>query len=151
LLKISGNWVPPDWDERRFGVGIVDAEALLRAPLPNQASLDGAVGAFAAEAPSGTARLAAAFGELDEDNVATRVENLGLDQKATDRFVPELLVHLLSDPVAAESFIEHNPVAPGAFEHPWIDRLRARAIIVATASRRGCAPGSVLVRDIRKR
>jgi hypothetical protein len=74
------------------------------------------VGVPNTDPPAGANRLAAAFGELDQDDVAARISNLGLDPDASDRYVPELLVHLLSDPVAAASFVEHDPAAAGAFE-----------------------------------
>jgi hypothetical protein len=47
LLRTAGRRTPPGWDLTQFGVGIVDAEALLRAPLPDPADVvvQGAFGA----------------------------------------------------------------------------------------------------------
>ncbi|MGH9182524.1 MAG: S8 family peptidase [Acidimicrobiales bacterium] len=129
LLRTAGHRRPAVWDDdlyRSFGVGIVDARALLEAPLPDPATLDDQVGAFPEQPPAGLVRVAAAFGELDEGAVAARLVVLRLDQDDVDRFAPELLYHLLTDLPAAAAFVAADPGA-GAFESVWVQRLHAHA------------------------
>jgi hypothetical protein len=39
MLRAAGRRTPPDWDLTQLGVGVVDAAALLRAPLPDPAEV----------------------------------------------------------------------------------------------------------------
>jgi serine protease len=89
---------PPGWDDD-WGVGRVDAEALLTHVLPDPAAVDG-VGAFGAPAEAGTVERLAALTNVAPSRVREWLaETLGpVDVEArADRFAGELAYLLLED------------------------------------------------------
>jgi hypothetical protein len=112
---------PLGWDASRFGSGIVDAEALLRAPLPTVADLGATAVAAAAAvvgppAPTPPARLIARMTGLEEAEVRRRLALMlgrppaaalgvgGLDEDL-DRYGQELTVILADDLAAYQEFV----------------------------------------------
>jgi thermitase len=89
---------PPGWDDD-WGVGRVDAEALLAAPLPDPAALDG-VGAFGTPPDADAVERLAALTDVPPARVREWLtETLGpIDvAKRADRFAGELAYLLLED------------------------------------------------------
>jgi hypothetical protein len=112
------------WDSGRFGPGLVDAVAVLTAPLPAASAVRPPVGAFeVAGEPSGVERIAAAFADLDDDDVAQRLDAAGLPADRVDRVAAEILYNLFTDPASADAFVEADPAAAGAFAPAWVGRL----------------------------
>lgn len=138
LLRTAGHRRPEPWGEelyKKYGVGILDIDGLLAAPLPDAASVGLAVGAFGAEPPSGAARLASSFSDLSEADVVQRLASCGLEGADVDRFAPEVLYHLMTDLSAAAQFAA-APVdqGVGAFAPVWMQRLSAQASPTLAAS-----------------
>ncbi|MGY4859984.1 S8 family peptidase [Cryobacterium sp. AP23] len=97
LLR-SQSRVPPGWDAGMWGAGIVDAAAMLGAPLPTGAEVGGT--GLAETTPF--ARLSAIV-RVDESEFRAAVSRrLGLSgadlNRALSRFEGELAFHLLTDP-----------------------------------------------------
>ena len=89
---------PPGWDDD-WGVGRVDAEALLAAPLPDPAALDG-VGAFGTPPDADAVERLAALTDVPPARVQEWLtETLGPTDvaKRADRFAGELAYLLLED------------------------------------------------------
>lgn len=98
VLTSQGVRVPPGWNARKWGAGIVDAAALLAAPLPERAEL----GRASAAGDSALARLSALV-NLDERTFESALSrHLHLDGDALSltlaRFEGELAFHLLEQP-----------------------------------------------------
>lgn len=93
--------VPAGWDARKWGAGIVDATAMLTAPLPADSALSGDV-APGRPAASASARLGALvnLGEAEFDGaVGRRLGLAGADlRQAVSRYEGELAFHLLEEP-----------------------------------------------------
>jgi hypothetical protein len=141
LLRSHGHRLPPEWSQngwdRAYGVGIVDAHALLRAPLPDPARL----------APinelddfDGVARLRAVLTELDRTGVRAAVAAL---LRVPDDQVDELPAYLVAELVFR---LGENPdlrtslvaaAAPGAASSLMAAPIdHARGALRAIASRR---------------
>jgi hypothetical protein len=117
---VPPNWVDNGW-QRLYGVGIVDAVALLQAGLPDlpETAVPEAV-AETAQQP--VPRLHAALGDVTGDRVRTIIaELLGVDRGRVDTLPPvvvsELVYRLGED-----------------------DQFRAAALAMATAERPESAP-----------
>jgi hypothetical protein len=100
--------VPAGWDHHRWGTGIVDAAALLRAPLPAPHAFMARRGAVAADARTPLDRVAASL-DLPIDDVRRLVDGLLGDGAADDldllrRFEGELMFQL-SDPAVRASWL----------------------------------------------
>lgn len=97
----GGARVPAGWNPALWGAGIVDAAAVLTAPLPPADVLAGATGRVAAPAAA-YARLGAIVNLSDaefEGVLARRFEIAGSDlHRAVSRFEGELAFHLLEQP-----------------------------------------------------
>jgi hypothetical protein len=137
LLRSHGRRVPPDWIsngwQRRYGVGIVDAVALLQAGLP---ALPEAVlpEAFPAVAQEPVSRLKAALGGLSDSEVqATIGDLLGIDPDRVEELSPlvvsELVYRLGEDDQLREAVV----AAAAASELPG-SSLDARALLDRAAS-----------------
>ncbi len=142
LLRSHGRRVPPDWIsngwQRKYGVGIVDAVALLRAGLPDlpETAVPETV-SEAAQQP--VSRLHAALGELTGDQVRAVVGDLlGIDAGRVDELSPvvvsELVYRLGEDDqfreaVLAEAASERPEERPEA-----VPALGARALLDRTSS-----------------
>jgi hypothetical protein len=118
--------VPGGWNPTSYGPGILDAFALLSAPLPDPAVLD-SPGAFSPTPQTGAGRIAASFSTLDEAGVQARLAAAGIDDAVADATAAELLYLLMTDHPTANNFIEADPAAPGAFTPEWIDRVQSAA------------------------
>ena len=97
LLPGHGHRVPPGWREngwdRKFGVGIVDAVALLEAGLP---ALPEAAAEALAAAEGPIERLQAVLGELTADQVRPTVGRvLRIDPADVDRLSPVVVSELV--------------------------------------------------------
>ena len=89
IIDNRGHTTPPDWDPTRYGVGIVDAEALLATPLPDVAVIGGGFGAFAAPNGDPVGRIAALLSDADPDLVAAGLASaLSVDQTALRDVLP---------------------------------------------------------------
>lgn len=116
LLRTAGCRVPPDWPDG-WGVGVVDAEALLSASLPNAAEVPDAVRAFGAE-DEPVSRLSALLGDTDPDTVRRGLEvrfaAAGPDlDRLLHRFEGELAYHVIESDAFRDSLLTAD--APGAF------------------------------------
>lgn len=137
LLRRHGRRVPPDWQAngwaRSFGVGIVDAVALLEAGLP--ALPETAVPeALSQAAHDPVPRLRAALGELTDDQVRAAVGAvLGIDPAQVDTLPPttvsELVYRLGEDDQLRAALLAHTephrPEAAPAVDAPTLLRRTA--------------------------
>lgn len=138
LLRSHGRRVPPDWIsngwQRKYGVGIVDAVALLQAGLPDlpETAVPETV-SEAAQQP--VPRLRAALGELTDDQVRAAVGDLlGIDAGRVDELSPvvvsELVYRLGEDDQFREAVLtQAAPERPEA-----APALGARALLERTSS-----------------
>ncbi|HEY9377478.1 MAG TPA: S8 family serine peptidase [Jiangellaceae bacterium] len=95
LLRSHGRRVPPNWNSGLYGVGIVDAVALLEAGLPDlpETAVPETV-ADTAQQP--VRRLQAALSELTDDQVRTVVgELLGVNRRGVDALPPVVVSELV--------------------------------------------------------
>jgi subtilisin family serine protease len=138
LLRSHGRQVPPDWISngwhRLYGVGIVDAVALLQAGLPAlpEAVLPEAVLVPAQEPVT---RLKAALSGLPDGEVrATVGDLLGIDPNQVDRLSPlvvsELVYRLGEDDQLREALVARA----GAPELPAAPALDPRALLARSSS-----------------
>jgi serine protease len=100
LLRTHGHDRPNGWDTRRFGPGIVNAEKLLRAPLPAEAAI---LEPAALEETAGE-RLGKLFGDAPRPAVRAELSALLhtpelLLTARLDELGDELAFHLFNDPV----------------------------------------------------
>lgn len=117
-LRTAGRRVPPGWDSSRWGVGVVDAEALLEAPLPRPADVSDELRALGAD-ESSIDRLSALVDvdrEVLEQALAHRfgAEGAALDD-VLGRYEGELAYLLLEDPTFRTSVLAG---APAGFSPP---------------------------------
>ncbi|MGH9150437.1 MAG: S8 family peptidase, partial [Acidimicrobiales bacterium] len=108
LLGTAGTRRPAGWDDD-WGIGVADAEMLLRAPLPDPADVPDRVSAFAA-APGTAGRVSALLPELSPPDVEERLAALlkaeGDELEARlARYEGELVYLLLDDAEFRERFI----------------------------------------------
>jgi len=131
LLATHGHRSPPDWDGSNFGVGIIDAEALLSAPLPSPSDVDNShergLAATLTEPPGD--RVAELFPELGGDEVEQRLVTLfGVPADTLpgklDRYEPELVRVFGEHPEAWEAF-----AAPGADVAASVARFASPTLI----------------------
>ena len=104
---------PDSWDPTRHGAGILNAEAVLRAPLPQLAQLDDGAEALGLNgvdtaAPGITARIGPLFPELTSVDVAARLEALLGDHDVAWHCEPELNWLLTEQPELWENFAQGN-------------------------------------------
>jgi hypothetical protein len=99
LIATRGHRRPEGWDEQNFGVGVLDAEALLKAPLPDRTDVESMAPELALEAATTTPageRVAVLFPDLTPDDVEERLAALfGVRGEALssklDRYEAELV------------------------------------------------------------
>ena len=113
LIATRGHRRPGEWDEQNFGVGILDAEALLKASLPERSDVDSMTPELALEAsttrPAGE-RVAVLFPDLTSDQVEERLASLfgasgdALSAKL-DRYEAELVRMFSERPEAWAAFM----------------------------------------------
>jgi len=113
LIATRGHRRPGEWDEQNFGVGILDAEALLKASLPERSDVDSMTPELALEAsttrPAGE-RVAVLFPDLTADQVEERLAALfGVSGDALaaklDRYEAELVRMCSERPEAWNTFM----------------------------------------------
>jgi subtilisin family serine protease len=138
LLRSHGHRVPPDWIrngwQRQYGVGIVDALALLQAGLPDLPdSTPAETGSIELDLP--VRRLQAALGGLTGDQVRAAVGDLlGVDADQVDELAPiivsELVYRLGEDDQLREAVLAQAATP----ERPPVARMDARALLERTSS-----------------
>jgi len=113
LIATRGHRRPGEWAEQNFGVGILDAEALLKASLPERSDVDSMTPELALEAsttrPAGE-RVAVLFPDLTADQVEERLAALfGVSGDALaaklDRYEAELVRMFSERPEAWNTFM----------------------------------------------
>lgn len=98
VLRSPGVCVrPPDWDDD-WGVGRVDAAALVTAPLPAPGTFGDTVAFGAAPADGPVERIASVTGAGPERVRGWLTATVGADERDWRRFSGELVHHLLTDP-----------------------------------------------------
>lgn len=113
LTALHGHRRPGGWDEQNFGVGILDAEALLKARLPKPSEVDSLTPELALEAattrPAGE-RVAVLFPDLTSEQVEERLAVLfGVRGDAlaakVERYEAELVRMFSERPEAWKAFM----------------------------------------------
>ncbi|MBD0292090.1 MAG: S8/S53 family peptidase [Jiangellaceae bacterium] len=138
LLRSHGRRVPPDWLgngwHRRYGVGIVDALALLQAGLPDVP--DTAVPeAVAPGVQLPVARIQAALGDLDEDQVRAAIADLlDLEAARVDELPPVVVSELVYRLGEDDQFRDAVLAQALGLELPPVPGLEARSLLDRTAS-----------------
>lgn len=110
MVAAHGHRRPDGWDTRNFGVGILDARALLDAPLPDPSALDERVEAAALAPPSAGEHIALLFPDLTpaeiERGLAMLIGVEGPDLSAkVERYEAELVRIFSERPEAWEAFM----------------------------------------------
>ena len=122
LVRTTGHRRPGGWDGDRYGVGIIDAQALLAAPLP---AADAVADALAADAPLVSGPLSKLNGlvpELSREELADRLSGiLGVEQGELDEYLERFgaeLAYLLSEDATVRSRLGASEPADAASEMP---------------------------------
>lgn len=122
LVRTTGHRRPGGWDGDRYGVGIIDAQALLAAPLP---AADAVTDALAADAPLVSDPLSKLNGlvpELSREELADRLRGiLGVEQGELDEYLERFgaeLAYLLSEDATVRSRLGASEPADAASEMP---------------------------------
>lgn len=122
LVRTTGHRRPGGWDGDRYGVGIIDAQALLAAPLP---AADAVTDALAADAPLVSDPLSKLNGlvpELSREELADRLSGiLGVEQGELDEYLEHFgaeLAYLLSEDATVRRRLGASEPADAASEMP---------------------------------
>lgn len=122
LVRTTGHRRPGGWDGDRYGVGIIDAQALLAAPLP---AADAVTDALAADAPLVSDPLSKLNGlvpQLSREELADRLSGiLGVEQGELDEYLERFgaeLAYLLSEDATVRSRLGASEPADAASEMP---------------------------------
>jgi subtilisin family serine protease len=122
LVRTTGHRRPGGWDGDRYGVGIIDAQALLAAPLP---AADAVTDAPAADAPLVSDPLSKLNGlvpELSREELADRLSGiLGVEQGELDEYLEHFgaeLAYLLSEDATVRRRLGASEPADAASEMP---------------------------------
>jgi hypothetical protein len=113
LIATRGHRRPGGWDGRNYGAGVLDTEALLKAPLPDGTEVDSMTPELALEAATTTPageRVAVLFPDLTPDELEERLAALfGVRGEALsgklDRFEAELVRMFSERPEVWRTFI----------------------------------------------
>lgn len=139
LLRARGHRVPPEWSEngwdRLYGAGIVDAYALLKAPLPDPVRLVPPAGPDDFDT---VARLRGVLTDLDRNGVRTAISALlEIEDEQVDELpaaiVAELVFRVSENPslrVALAGTAAPGSASPAAL----VDRARGHLRAVASRS-----------------
>ncbi|MGH3870556.1 MAG: S8 family peptidase [Pseudonocardiaceae bacterium] len=112
LLRTVGRRVPPDWPAG-WGAGVVDAEALLSAPLPNVVGLRAATAAGSPDDP--VSRLSVLLDDADPDAVRRALEvRLHASGPQLDRLLHRFEGELAYHVVNSDAFRDSLLIAAGA-------------------------------------
>lgn len=122
LVRTTGHRRPGGWDGDRYGVGIIDAQALLAAPLP---AADAVTDALAADAPLVSDPLSKLNGlvpQLSREELADRLSGiLGVEQGELDEYLERFgaeLAYLLSEDATVRRRLGASEPADAASEMP---------------------------------
>jgi subtilisin family serine protease len=122
LVRTTGHRRPGGWDGDRYGVGIIDAQALLAAPLP---AADAVTDAPAADAPLVSDPLSKLNGlvpQLSREELADRLSGiLGVEQGELDEYLEHFgaeLAYLLSEDATVRRRLGASEPADAASEMP---------------------------------
>ncbi|MET0460411.1 MAG: hypothetical protein ABW195_14260, partial [Ilumatobacteraceae bacterium] len=129
---------PPDWDSGQYGAGVIDAEALLREPLPEPFAVAGPR-SRAAGSPDDTIGRLAAQTAATREAVAGAVDALfgagsSDDEAFLRRFEGELVYLAMADPTFRGLVAAPGTAAPGRRSRGLDDATRATATAVAAAA-----------------
>jgi hypothetical protein len=138
LVRATGHRRPGGWDGGRYGVGIIDAQALLAAPLPAADAVADVLAADAPSAPDPLSKLNGLVPELSREELAARLGAvLGVGRAQLDehleRFGAEL-AYLLSEEATVRSRLGASEPAdaPGDLPPLAVDLARLASPSLAT-------------------
>lgn len=141
LLATRGHRRPGGWDEKNFGAGVLDAEALLEVPLPDPTDVDDMTRELALETATTTAigeRVAVVFPDLTPDEVEERLVALfgvrgdALSAKL-DRYEAELVRTFSERPEAWQTFMSAEIAGPSPSESSAADSAPEAALAASVA------------------
>jgi subtilisin family serine protease len=122
LVRTTGHRRPGGWDGDRYGVGIIDAQALLAAPLPAADAVTDALAADAPLVPDPLSKLNGLVPELSREELADRLSGiLGVEQGELDEYLERFgaeLAYLLSEDATVRSRLGASEPADAASEMP---------------------------------
>jgi hypothetical protein len=130
VLQTAGHRAPPGWDASEYGSGIVDALALLQAPLPTPSAVPGARTIAVSKPFDPLQRVNALCPEVPADEFRRRLRELlgGSDSTLGERveqFGAEVAYLLAEDPEFRAAFVEPQE----EFEVAAADSSMRRAIL----------------------
>jgi subtilisin family serine protease len=122
LVRTTGHRRPGGWDGDRYGVGIIDAQALLAAPLPAADAVADALAADALLVSDPLSKLNGLVPELSREELADRLSGiLGVEQGELDEYLERFgaeLAYLLSEDATVRSRLGASEPADAASEMP---------------------------------
>ena len=122
LVRTTGHRRPSGWDGDRYGVGIIDAQALLAAPLPAADAVTDALAADALLVSDPLSKLNGLVPELSREELADRLSGiLGVEQGELDEYLERFgaeLAYLLSEDATVRSRLGASEPADAASEMP---------------------------------
>ncbi|WP_147436252.1 S8 family peptidase [Mycetocola manganoxydans] len=137
LLRAAGSRVPEGWDADAYGAGIVDAGALLAAPLPAETELDGNT----QRGVSPVTRLSAMVDADPSELARGLTRRLTIPEAEVDtvvgRFERELAFHLADSPAFTGELLARERVDGSATQAAWPD-MRACSPQFASTFVTGC-------------
>lgn len=146
LLRTVGRRVPTGWDESAWGAGIVDAEALVSAPLPDPDDMDAPIedGPVGATVMDGAADRLARLVDVHSDALRSCLGRLfGVEAQAlaevVGRFEGELAYLLLQDRAFRDGVVAATTA--GGMSTPAVREPPAASPDLVQALRRGAGSG----------
>ncbi len=141
LIATRAHRRPEGWDVQNYGAGVLDAEALLKAPLPDRKDLDDMAPGLALEAAPSTPageRVAVLFPDLTTDEVEKRLATLfGLHGDALstklDRYEAELVRMFSERPEAWKAFMSAEIDSASPLESSATDTAPDAALAASVA------------------
>jgi subtilisin family serine protease len=122
LVRTTGHRRPSGWDGDRYGVGIIDAQALLAAPLPAADAVTDAPAADTALVSDPLSKLNGLVPELSREELADRLGGvLGAERGELDEYLDRFgaeLAYLLSEDATVRSRLGASEPADAASEMP---------------------------------
>jgi subtilisin family serine protease len=122
LVRTTGHRRPGGWDGDRYGVGIIDAQALLAAPLPAVDAVTDALAADTALVSDPLSKLNGLVPELSREELADRLGGvLGVERGELDEYLDRFgaeLAYLLSEDATVRSRLGASEPADAASEMP---------------------------------
>ena len=122
LVRTTGHRRPGGWDGDRYGVGIIDAQALLAAPLPAADAVTDAPAAYAPLVSDPLSKLTGLVPQLSREELADRLSGiLGVEQGELDEYLEHFgaeLAYLLSEDATVRRRLGASEPADAASEMP---------------------------------